>query len=255
VPDALRGHLDACPDCVRWWRRVARLERLLSELPAPPAPAGKKEAMLDELTAAGPVIKAVPAVGRSVPSPGLAFLRRNWKPVAGLAAAVLVVIGGWQLFGGRGGNGHVAKASTPPHPLLSKLVDRDVEIAAAKGDPEKRLQALGGLAGDLAAETRDLARVSSAGEVDYLARWFEKTVDGGIVPQAKGLATGRTLTPAERDARVKLLTDMAVRLSETATEVNGLVMQSPEKARPGLNRIAEKAQSGHDILQNLARGM
>ena len=92
VPDALRAHLDACPDCERWWRQAARLERLLAELPAPPAPAGKKEALIDELTAAGPVIKSVPAVGRPVPSPGLAFLRRNWKAVAGLEIIIHIAL-------------------------------------------------------------------------------------------------------------------------------------------------------------------
>jgi len=36
--DAVRAHLDGCADCQRWWHQAARLERLLSQLPAPPAP-------------------------------------------------------------------------------------------------------------------------------------------------------------------------------------------------------------------------
>jgi hypothetical protein len=251
VPDALRAHLDGCPDCLRWWRQAARLERLLSELPAPPAPAGKKEALIDELTAAGPVIKAIPATP-SVPSPGLAFLRRNWKPVAGLAAAVLVAVGVWQLFP-RPGNNPVATVA-PPHQLLSNMVQREVELAAAR-DPERKLEVFGAIADDLTAETRALARVSNAGEIDDLARWFEKTVDGGIVAPAKGLVGGRTLTPAETAARVQLLDGLATKLSNTAREVDGLVMESPEAARPALKRIVEKARSGQDQLRILAKGM
>lgn len=254
VPDALRAHLDACPECVRWWRQAARLERLLAELPAPPAPAGKKEALIDELTAAGPVIKTVPSFGRSAPSPGLAFLRRHWKPVAGLAAAVLVVLGGWQLFSGNGGNGTAAKTRTPPHQLVSSLVRVHVELAAAKGDPERRLKALGDQADILAAETRAVARVSGNGQIDELARGFEKTVGSAIIPRAKELGS-RTLTPAERDARRKLLDELAARLSDTESEVGRLVRESPESAQPALKKIVESARSGQTELRLLAKGM
>lgn len=251
VPDALRAHLDACPECVRWWRQVARLERLLSELPAPPAPAGKKEAMIDELTAAGPVIKAVPAVRRSAPSPGLAFLRRNWKPVAGLAAAVLVVVGGWQLWPRPVHIQPVPVAFS--HQFLSNQIRRQTELAQARG-PERKLEILGEQAADLTAETRSLARISTNRETEDLARWFEQTVDGCIVPRAKELG-GRTLTPAEKEARVRLLNGLATKLNDTALEVGALVAESPEGARPGLKRIADKAKSGQDILQNLAKEM
>src|SRR4051812_45158201 len=99
VPDALRAHLDGCPACLAWWQRAARLERLLEQLPAPPAPADKKAVLIDELTAAGPVIKSVPAGDRgTVPSPGTAFLKRVGTYAAALAAAVLVVVGGWRLI-------------------------------------------------------------------------------------------------------------------------------------------------------------
>src|SRR4051794_34480520 len=99
VPDAVRAHLDECPACLAWWQRAARLERLLEQLPAPPAPADKKAVLIDELTAAGPVIKSVPSDHRGeIPSPGTAFLKRVGKYAAALAAAVLVVVGGWKLI-------------------------------------------------------------------------------------------------------------------------------------------------------------
>src|SRR5207245_2462067 len=141
---------------------------------------------------------------------------------------------------------------------VSNLMQRQIELAGAKGDPEKRLEALGGLAGDLAAETRALARVSSAGEMDDMAEWFQKVVEGGIVPRAKELG-GRTLTPAEKAARVKLLDGLAARLSDTARDVGGLVPESPEGARPALKRIVESARSGQSELRSelrkLAEGM
>jgi hypothetical protein len=249
VPDALRAHLDSCPECVRWWRHAARLERLLSELPAPPAPAGKKEALIDELTAAGPVIRAVPATA-AVPSPGLAFMRRNWKPVAGLAAAVLVAFGGWQLWP-RNGEKPVARAAQK-HQLLADQVQRQIELARAH-DPQRNLEILGQQADNLTAETKALARVSSAGEIEVLARGFEKTVSDGIVRGAKDL-DGRTLTPAETAARKELLTRLATKLGETARDVDALVSQSPAKAQPALQKIVKAAENGQGELRKLAGG-
>src|SRR4051812_47182183 len=132
VPDALRAHLDGCPACLAWWQRAARLERLLEQLPAPPAPADKKAVMIDELTAAGPVIKSVPADRIApVPSPGTAFLKRVGKYAAALAAAVLVVVGGVKLIP-KGGNQTVdVKPAGPRHPLLDSVVRRDVALATA----------------------------------------------------------------------------------------------------------------------------
>ena len=52
VPEPLREHLDGCPACLAWWKQAAWLERLLEQLPAPPPPADKKSALIDELTSA-----------------------------------------------------------------------------------------------------------------------------------------------------------------------------------------------------------
>src|SRR5690349_17844702 len=98
LPENLQAHLEACPACVGWWKQAARLERLLAQLPAPPAPGDKKEALLDELTAAGPVIKSIPAIHRS----GRSIFVRVWshpsaRIAAGLAAAILIVVSGWMM--------------------------------------------------------------------------------------------------------------------------------------------------------------
>lgn len=250
VPDALRAHLDGCPECVQWWRHAARLERLLAELPAPPAPAGKKEALIDELAAAGPVIKAVPATA-AAPSPGLVALRRNWKPVAGLAAAVLVAVGGWQVWPRPAANNHSGPVALS-HQFLSNQVRRQTELAQAR-DAEQKLRILGEQADDLTNEARTLARVSVNGETDSLARWFEQTVDGGL-RKAKELG-GRTLTPAEQAARRHLLDGLAAKLAATERDIGGLVPESPAKARPALQKMVDKAGSGQTELRKLAGEM
>src|SRR4051812_5695265 len=142
VPDALRAHLEACPACLAWWERATRLERLLEQLPAPPAPADKKAVLIDELTAARPVIKSVPAGRRGpVPSPGTAFLKRVGKYAAALAAAVLVLVGGWKLIPKGGNQPVVEKQAGPRHPLLDSVVKRDVALAKAD-TPARRLEVL-----------------------------------------------------------------------------------------------------------------
>ena len=58
LPEPLVEHSNGCAACAAWWRSAARLEGLLAVLPVPPAPADKKNALLDEL--AGPVIAPMP---------------------------------------------------------------------------------------------------------------------------------------------------------------------------------------------------
>jgi len=247
VPDALRAHLDGCADCQRWWHQAARLERLLSQLPAPPAPDGKKEALIDELTAAGPVIRTPVTAPRPLASPGLALLRRNWKSVAALAASVLVVLGGWLVWP-RSGPPPVAVAP-PQHPLLAKVVQRSIELTRA-GDPETKLRGYGELADDLSAETRSLARVASEGDLKVLARCYEKVVKGGIVGQAG--PPDRTLTPDERKKRAKLLDGLAERLAAAAQDTEAVAREAPPDRQRVLQEIANTARSGQTELRKLA---
>jgi hypothetical protein len=246
VPDNLRAHLDACPDCLRWWNQAARLEALLEQLPAPPAPGEKKEALIDELTAAGPVIKRIPALERrSAPSPLVALLRRNWKPLAGLAAGVLVVLGGWWALR-PGNNGNMVQA-TPPHPLLAKVVQW--EVALTKADtPAKRLEGLGGLADTLQLEALNLARVASGDELNDLAGWYEKVVKNGIVERAVNMPE-HALTRTEREA---LLSGLANKLAEAGQEVERVAREAPPQSQPALKRIADSARDGQKKLRQLA---
>ena len=130
VPDPLRAHVAGCAACRAWAEQAARLEGLLERLPVPPALAGKKTALVEDLTrrpAAEPL--ATPA-RREAASPWREFLRRNGTLVGGLAAAILVAFGAWRLYPKNDPKPELVK-STPEHPLLKKVVQWDVALAKA----------------------------------------------------------------------------------------------------------------------------
>jgi hypothetical protein len=245
LPEPFRTHLDACPACLGWWQQAVRLERLLEHLPAPPAPADKKAALLDDLTSAGPVIKSIPALARGSGRSSLAAVLAlpGLKYAAGLAAAVLVAVGGW-LAVRPGKNETVVRPTPPKHPLLAKVVQRDLALARAK-TPAQRLEALGGLADDLSAETRGLARVASEDELRDLSGWFKKVVDDGIVKQADllpALTMSREQKKALLDGLVEKLTDAGRKADQTAKE-------APPHAQPALKSIADTARDGEARLR------
>lgn len=243
VPESLRDHLGACSTCQTWWQQAVRLERLLTSLPVPAAPADKKAALIDELTSAGPVIKSVPSLGR-------APTRTRWtailttstaKYVAALAAAILVAIGAWQLIKPTSTNAVVAES--PRHPLLDKVVKRDLALAKAN-TPAQRLEVLGGLADDLSSETRSLARVGTPDDLDQLARWFDKVVKEGIEKQARSLPPGMNQTE-----KTALLNKLTVKLADAKQEADRVSRESPPQSQPALKKIVDAAQEGQNKLQ------
>jgi hypothetical protein len=243
VPDALRDHVAGCPACLAWWKQAARLEQLLELLPAPPPPADKKAAMIGELTEAGPVIKSVPrpaAADRPLVS------RRILTYAAGLAAAVLVGVGIW-LIAKPGHKQETAQPAGPRHPLLDKVMQRDLALMRAN-KPEQKLEILGGLADDLAGETRSLARAASADELNELAGLYKQVVNDGIVKQAEGIQPNN-MTP---DQRKTLFDKLAAKLADTAAEADKAAAEAPPESKPALKRIADTARDGQRKL-TLAR--
>ncbi len=244
VPDALRGHVAGCAACERWWHGVARLEGLLERLPAPPA-AAAKAALLGDLAAARPAARRRPAeVAPEGGSP-----RKTGRYLAALAASVAVVGGVWVFTRGPG---QVAIIPTPPkHALLESVVQRDLALARA-GTPAEKLAALGGLADDLHAETRDLARVAPADDLKKLALWYDDVVQKGLVRQAERVAaTPHAMTPADR---VALFTGLAARLSDAGAEADRLSNEVPPGATGPLKRMAATARDGQQKLRQLAAG-
>jgi hypothetical protein len=226
------------------------LEGLLARLPAPPAPRVKKEAVLGELMQADPVIApmAVPASRPSYAAGATRVLRRNANYVGGLAAAVLVAGGlAWHL--------NRPKPVTPEmverqdHPLLKKMTGRNVAMARAE-TPAKRLEVLGDMAGDLAGETRGMARIAPPAELTELARWYDKVVTGGMVKTAKELPPHALTVPEKR----RLLDGLAARLEADADAADKLSREAPPDAQLTLKRIADTARDGARELTRAQQG-
>ena len=244
LPENLREHIAGCPGCQAWWKQAVRLDRLLEQLPAPPAPADKKAAMLDELAAAGPVIRSIPAVergtGRSVfvkllAVPGVRY-------AAGLAAAVLIAVGGWMAF--RPTKQPEVAVPSPRDPFLDKIVKRNVALAQTKA-PDERMVALAGLADDLSAETRGLARIADQDDLRELSGLFQKVVNDGIVRQAERLPP-HALTPTQKQA---LLEKLSTTLDGARQQADQAARESPPHAQPALRTISDTARDGQTKLK------
>lgn len=235
VPDVLRAHLAGCPACAAWAVAAGRLETLLERLPVPPAPADKKAELVEELTAAGPVIRRVPVVYRPsgrrlVTGPVLMY-------AGGLAAAVLVAVGGWLAL--RPGSGGDMVKDGPRHPLLDKLVQRNLALAKTT-KANDRLDLLGGLADDVSGEARQVARIAEAGELAELSEMY-RTAARGVVQQAERVADAPGLRAEEkRDA----LAAAERKLKAAGDEIERLAGESPPHAQPVLRGIAETARDG-----------
>ena len=245
VPAALREHLNGCPGCTSWWQQAVRLERLLEQLPVPSAPADKKVVLLDDLAAAGPVIRTIPVVerppGRSIfetvrSVPGLTF-------VAALAAAVLIVVGGWMVIRPGPGTPPIVK-ERPRDPFLEKLVQRDLALAQAK-TADQRLEVLAALADDLSTEITGLARIADPEELRDLSGLFQKVVNEGIVQQAAALPP-LVMTPTQKQALFERLT---TKLGEAGQQADRAARESPPHAQPALKTISDTARDGQAKLK------
>lgn len=247
LPEPLREHLAGCAGCAAWWKQAAHLEHLLERLPAPPPPADKKTALIDELTEAGPVITSIPKAQASKPF----ISRRVLTSAGGLAAAVLVGVGIW-MIAKLGPKPETAQTPAPRHPLLDKVMQRN--LALMKANPgehhiENRLDTLGGLAEDLAGETRGLARAATPDELNELAGLYKLVVNDGIVKQAQSVQPNN-LSPDQKKA---LFTRHATKLAETGAEAEKMMNEVPPESKPALKRIADTARDGQHKLDTLAR--
>ena len=135
----------------------------------------------------------------------------------------------------------------PDDPFLNKMVQRNLELAKAD-DAGKRLQVLSGMADDLSAQARSLARVASPEELRDLAMWYRKVVNQGIVKQAENLPA-RTRTPGEEQARSAALTALTSQLGKTAAETDKLLSSVPPDAKPALQKIVETAREGQKKIE------
>ena len=254
LPAALRGHVAACADCRAWARQAARLNSLVAQLSVPPAPNGKKEALLGDLMQAEPVIRPMPAPAARPGYGDLAarFLRRNAAYVGGLAAAVLVALGLYSVFGGSGQSQRADDvAKREDHPLLRKIVAGNRALARAE-TPARKLDELGSLAGTVSDETRGMARIASGAELKEMAGWYESYVKTGMVAQAREIRE-RPLGMTEAE-KARLLESHAAKLAADAAASEKLVGEAPPDAHAALKKMAEAAREGEKSLRAAARG-
>lgn len=246
LPGNLRDHFDACPVCLGWWKQVVRLECLVEQLPAPPAPGDRKAAFIDDLTAAGPVIRSIPLLDRCRGRSPLAavFASSTARYAVALAASVLLALGGWLLVRPTRGP-ETAQLPAPKHPLLEKIVQRNLTLSQTK-TPAQRLEVLGGLADDLSAEARKLARVANTDELRDLSGWYQKVVDEGILVEARKMPLG--MNPTEKKA---LFDRLSARLAETKQEADNVVGSAPPHAQPALKTISDTAREGQAKLREI----
>ncbi|MBA4191854.1 MAG: hypothetical protein C0467_28070 [Planctomycetaceae bacterium] len=241
VPAALRAHVEGCGACRVWAELAGRLENLIQRLPTPAAPSNKKAALIAKLRHEPASIE----LAAERPHAFREFLRHNASLVGGLAAAVLVAVGAWAMLGKN--TKQDVEFATPKDPFLEKMVQRDVALAKANG-PAQKLQVLGGLADDLSAEARGLARLANQDELKDVARWYDRVVTDGLVRQAEAMNVN-AMTPAERKAQ---LTELARKLGATADEVKKAAGEVPPDAKPILERIVDTARFGQKKLQDMA---
>lgn len=240
LPEALRDHVNACPGCLAWWKQAARIERILAELPVPPAPADKKSTLLQELS--GPVIHTVPAIERR------SFGTRFWsapavRTLAGLAAAVLIAVGGWLMV--RPANGPQTAAGSPPRdPFLERIVSHDLALAQAR-TADQRLDVLGSLAGDLSTEAQSLSKIANQDELRDLSGMFQKVVNEGIVEQARKMPD-LALSQTQKKELYKRLSE---KLTEAGRQADEAARESPPHAQPALKTISETARDGQAKLK------
>lgn len=248
---ALREHTRSCAACAAFARRAGKLETVLAALPVPAAPEGKKADLLDDLTRPEPLIMPMPAARRSggngVAERAMRFVRRNAGAVAGLAAAALIAVGGlW--FATRPPKPIPEElAKVQKHPLLDKVVARDVQLARATS-PAQKLEALGGMAEELAGEARGMARLAP-NDLRQMAGWYEKVVREGLVPQS-----GKLPPHVPASEKAALLKGIAAKLDADAEAADKLSGEAPQDAQPHLKRMADAARDGGKKLRDVARG-
>jgi hypothetical protein len=252
IPSALLSHVAGCEVCRAWAHQAARLEALLEQLPVPPAPGNKKNEMIDELTSGELVFSrshTAPA-RESFAGSVLKFIEQNKMVIGGLAAAILVVLGGWWVLTGDGTNSIPQVAKNPKDPFLEKIKSCDVALMKPGTTTNEKLDILGDMAEALSNQTRSLARVADQDELTDLARWYDKVVNAGMVNQAK-LMPFSTMTIAEQKKRKEQLNNLAAKLGETADQAEKLT-EVPPDAKPVLQKIMKSARDGELHLRELA---
>lgn len=244
-PDPLRAHVEGCSACRSFAVRLGTLDKLLRQLPVPPADPQALVFTLDKVTADAPIITHVPTVPRrdsTVDLPRLLLKEGRWGYTVGVAASVGLAVFGWWLAVGRQPTPRPEYAAAR-HELLGQGV-RHLAKLSASDKPDDQLQEWAGLAKDLTGEARKVYRVAEPAEIDALEGMFTKAVTKGVLGQANKVKE----LPADR--RKPALADAVAKLDAAEKEVADLLAAgAPPKAKDALARMRDAAAQARTALQ------
>lgn len=226
------AHVEDCARCRQWKTKLTAIDRGIFLIPTPSG-ADAKNAFLAEFLHE-PVIE--PSSGWKLKLPGA-----RWQQVlAGIAAVVVVVLA----FSGvlrRDRPGPVV-ASSSADPLLAKVMERNLTLATADS-ATKKVQTLSDLADDLDSQTRQLALIAHADDLQSLAKLYDEVLKAGIIKQAETIRL---------EDRQKVLEPIADRLFKASQQEQQLAQEMPDKAGP-LKQMAQAADEANKKLRILIK--
>jgi hypothetical protein len=249
VPATLRAHLAGCETCREWQEQLVLLERHVPEIPIPSSKA-KTRLLRRILESPREPAAAGSGAGRDTislaHSSTLAFPRsgRPGRPrlKAGVAAAVLLLgVGWWASQKWLDAPGETVQEKPGIDPLLASLVERDVRLATAN-TPGERLEILADVADVLQRGTNALAQSVEGEQLATLATLYQQVIQEGVVKQAQAIPA------AERQ---RILHPIALRLVETANQIESLTEGIAPEFAQSLQAIAAAAREGHRQLRAL----
>lgn len=243
----VRSHLNQCPVCRAWQRRLVQLERQIPLLPVPPS-TGRAE-LLQRILGPAPADVARPPIAEPpnhwrhslAPGPKERGLRKLSVAFA-LAASLLLFALAWWSW---------PHDSARPDPIVVVKVDSDRleqrlrKVLLVEKSQDRILQ-LAGLAEEVHDEARGL--VENTEKLNQWAEFYARLVNTELLDQA------RQLPQSERPA---VLQGIASRLERTESKASKKAVElkrTAPKSAASFDRIALAARRGERDLRALLRG-
>jgi hypothetical protein len=253
----IETHLEACPTCRQWQRRLVQIEKNVSLLQLPPSTT-MREAVGRFLAAPAVPRKTAKKVSRRrrVAMSQLAPISQwrwpnftpaqRWSLLGSMAATfLLVVLGSWAFRSSRPGSEVVAvKRLLAPDPFLTSLVNVDLHLAVAR-TPRERVETLARLADGLQEQTRWALGGVPEDDLNQLAGLYEQVLREGVVPSAQRIG--------EAD-RARVLQPIVDSLERTVRAADSLAQHVPESAAEPLVSISRAAKDADERLLALWPG-
>jgi hypothetical protein len=237
VSAEIRAHLEQCLHCQAFAQAAVRLERLLPQIPVPPASETAKAQLLQQILGDAPIIVPSAAVRAEPTRWERRLVESGWKLTAGLAAAVTFTAVIWW---SSGENRPVELAGVPyqRHQLLQKEVAHVAALANANTPPE-RLAIWADVVTDLRTEAAEVYLVASESEIQSLGKMFNRAVHDGIIRQADRFP--EHVPPVERQA---VLSEVVKKLQAAEADADSLAKVAPPQTQPVLRQMAATAREG-----------